>query len=130
MIKSMSIKFNGLLPTIIKEQSSALSNSIVSALLFSGRARLMSNSYFDLYDYIFSENSFDSNLNQIIKEAISNFIFERFNINVINVLIVIDQENREKKITLEYAEKDDYISINIIKKINPTLTNQNKKDIF
>lgn len=131
MIKTMSLAFNNVYPTIIYGNENGLSNLIVSTILFSSRGRLLSNSNrkTDIYSYLFNSIP-PTDLDNLMSAELTQLIESTYRVDITSISINRQDSLRVANLEINYSYDDKEYQIIIQNKIKDSLTNQKNKDIL
>jgi len=126
----MSQRFNGITPQMYYDEE-GLSNLLVSALKFNGRARLMNRGdKLDLYSFVFK--NYPKELDGILSSEIITFLEDRYDIDIDAVIVKRDEVNTNVVLSLiiQYSYNDENIKITILNKYKEALPNDRFQDIY
>jgi len=126
----MSQRFNKIAPELYYNEK-GLSNLIVSALKFNGRARLMNRGKsLDLYSFIFK--NYPKELDGILSSEITSFLENRYDIEINAVIVKRDEQNTNVVLSLiiEYSYNNEEIKMTILNKYKEALPNERFQDIY
>jgi len=130
MIKSMSQRFNKIAPELFYNEK-GLSNVLVSALKYNGRARIMNRSnQIDLSSYIF--NLAPVELDGIFISEVATFLEDKYNITVDDIVVNRNEDNKRVVLSVEifYSFAEENIKMVIMNKYKESFPSDDFKDIY